>query len=145
MKMFLRGLFVIVIVGTWLTGCSGKEALEKTKRNDTFLVNFDRVDLQRMEKFVSRFHDGKGDYVLAIPPVIDGGYWIYDLHSDGKQIDIMIDNTRDGYSADRSQSKLICGNIALEKVTRDGDTYTVLSVSDCDKSEEGIRLFQFTK
>lgn len=144
-KMLLRSLLVIIFVSSWLVGCSGREMKETAKRSDMFLVHFDRTDLQRMEKFVARFHDSKGDYLMAIPLTIEGGPVIYDLHSDGKRINIMIDTTRDAYSSDRSQSMLVCGNIAMETVNRDGDTYKAVRVSDCDQSEEGVRLFQFAK
>lgn len=144
-RMRLMGIFVMLCLCGWLTGCSDGETKDAEKRGDLFLVDFDRAELQRMEKFVARFHERKGDYLIAIPPIVDGGYWIYDLRSDGKKIDIMIDNTRDGYASDRSQRKLSCGDISLEKNTGDGGTYTDVRVTACVPSEGGdsLQLFSF--
>jgi|GEM_PF-1541972 len=144
-KLRIRDVLVIACVCGWLAGCSGGEMKHADNRSDSFLVNFDRTDLQRMDNFVARFHDRKGDYLMAIPLTIEGGAVIYDLRSDGRKIDILIDNTRDGYASDRSQKKLVCGDIALEKVSRDGETYTTVEVTGCAPSLDGdnIRLFRF--
>ncbi len=145
LKMRLRGVLAIVCMCGWLVGCSGGEMKETEGRGDMFLVHFDRTDLQRMENFIARFHDRKGDYLMAIPTTIEGGTVIYDLRSDGRKIDVMIDNTRDGYASDHSQKKLVCGDIELEKVSRSSEIYTNVLVSDCDPSEDSdsIRLFSF--
>ena len=147
LKMRLRGVLAIMCMCGWLVGCSGGEMKETGQRGDTFLVRFDRTDLQRMEKFVARFHDRKGDYLMAIPLTLEGGAVIYDLRSDGRKIDIMIDNTRDGYASDRGQTKLVCGDIAIEKASRSGEIYTDVLVSDCEPSDAGdvIRLFSFAR
>lgn len=143
--MKLREILIMICACSWLAGCSEGEIKEAEKRNDSFIVHFDQADLQRMEKFTDRFHDRKGDYVMAIPPIVDGGYWIYDLRSDGRKIEVMIDNTRDGYSSDRGQEKLVCEDIALEAHAGDGEHYTNVVVKGCDPSDGGdsVYLFRF--
>jgi hypothetical protein len=51
-----------------------------------------------MQRFVDRANEGKVDYLIAIPPIIDGGYVIYDLMSQEGAIKVRMDNTRDNYS-----------------------------------------------
>ncbi|WP_201004916.1 DUF4362 domain-containing protein [Paenibacillus glycanilyticus] len=53
-----------------------------------------------MQHFINRFHDHKFDYVLAIPPFLDGGYVIYDLIADDGEVKVRLDSTRDIYSSD---------------------------------------------
>jgi hypothetical protein len=66
---------------------------------DTILYRFDKRDIKRLDELVQRHSNGKGDYLMLIPPVVDGGYWIHDVHSNGREITWTIDNTRDGMSA----------------------------------------------
>jgi hypothetical protein len=77
------------------------------------LKTFDDEDLMRMQEFVNRFNNKKGDYILAIPPIINGGYTIYDLKSDGNLVTIRMDGTRDNYSG--KESKFTCGAMKMEK------------------------------
>lgn len=78
----------------------------------------------RMQRFINRFQDHKFDYVLAIPPFIDGGYVIYDLIADDGDVKVRVDTTRDMYSSDAGL-ELTCkaiefdnkGTVAVEQCT----------------------------
>lgn len=46
---------------------------EYESRSDFFLVNFDNEDFKQLKEMVNRFKEGKGDSLMLIPPIIDGG------------------------------------------------------------------------
>jgi hypothetical protein len=77
-------------------------------RSEHFLINFDQKDFNRLKEMVSRFKEGKGDNLMIIPPIIDGGYWIHDVMSNGREIYWVVDNSRDGMSSDRGKVEYIC-------------------------------------
>lgn len=85
-----------------LSACStltGETKSQSTVGSD-ILKTFGKEDKERMQKFINRFDDHKVDYVLAIPPFIDGGYVIYDLIAGNGKIKVRMDTTRDTYSND---------------------------------------------
>jgi hypothetical protein len=104
--------------------------------SDSFLVNFNRTDYNRLEALVNRFKDGKGDVLMLIPPILDGGYWIHDVMSNGREIRWIVDNTRDPYSSDRGKTEYICKAIDI-KETKD---HFVFELSKCNNHEENEKL-----
>ncbi|MDF2652765.1 MAG: hypothetical protein K0Q73_8570 [Paenibacillus sp.] len=135
-KFLLIGVIVCL-----LCSCS-KSDEQRDQRHDNILINYDLTDFKRIEKFVSRFKEGKGDYLLVIPPIIDGGYWIYDIHSDGTKIDISIDASRDFYS-DQSVSKYSCKGITINDEKFEGKTRRVVTANNCDGKEQIDKLGLF--
>lgn len=79
-----------------------------------------------MQRFVDRSNQGKVDYLIAIPPIIDGGYVIYDLKSQEGAIKFRMDNTRDNYSNGIGY-ELSCKSI---KFTQEADEKNVV-VEQC--------------
>ncbi|MDF2657751.1 MAG: hypothetical protein K0Q94_542 [Paenibacillus sp.] len=110
----------------------------KEERHPIILTHFDRYDLELFNDFADRFQQGKGGYVLLIPPVVDGGYWIHDVHSQGKEIRWTIDNTRDGMTgeADRGKREFVCR--AIERI--DGGTSYTFALSRCNGYNEGEKI-----
>jgi hypothetical protein len=113
------------------------------RRSDSFLVNFNRTDYNRLEKLVNRFKDGKGDNLMLIPPIIDGGYTIHDVMSDGREIRWTVDNTRDGMSADRGKTEYVCKAIDINETK----AHFVFELSKCNNHEEKekVGLVSFLK
>lgn len=105
------------------------------------MKTFGDEDLKRMQEFVDRFNDKNGDYVLAIPPIIDGGYTIYDLNSDGNLVTIRMDGTRDMYGGE--ETTFTCGEM---KIQDDGDEQQLM-LGKCEGLEEGnvveVEFFTF--
>lgn len=66
------------------------------------MKTFGDEDFKHVQEFVDRFNDKNGDYILAIPPIIDGGCTICDLKSDGNIVTIRLDGTRDMYGGTES-------------------------------------------
>ncbi|WP_371264766.1 hypothetical protein [Paenibacillus sp. BC26] len=91
---------------------------------------------------MQRHNNGKGDYLMLIPPVIDGGYWIHDVHSDGREITWTIDNTRDGMSAERGKKVYQCKDIS---VIEKSDAYAY-TLDKCDNlGDKSIPIFNIPK
>jgi hypothetical protein len=105
-------------------------------RSDSFLINFNRKDYNRLKTLVTRFNDGKGDNLMLIPPIIDGGYLIHDVMSNGREIRWTVDNTRDAYSSDRGKTEYICKAIDINETT---DHY-VFELSKCNNHEDNEKL-----
>lgn len=81
--------------------------------------------------------------MLVIPPIIDDGYWIYDFSTNGKQVNITVDSSRDGYS-DRRISRYSCKGIAINKDSgEDGKTRKILEATSCEGSNkiDSYKLF----
>ncbi|MBD2862079.1 DUF4362 domain-containing protein [Paenibacillus oceani] len=110
----------------------------KEERHPIILTHFDRYDLELFNDFADRFQQGKGGYVLLIPPVVDGGYWIHDVHSQGKEIRWTIDNTRDGMTdeVDRGKREYVCH--AIERA--DGGMSYTFALSRCNGYNEGEKI-----
>jgi hypothetical protein len=133
-------LIFLLFICVGMTACSSSKVKERqqTHQGSSILKAFDDEDLQRMQEFVDRFNDKKGDYILAIPPIIDGGYSIYDLNSDGSTVTIRIDSTRDIYSGNKYTYS--CGSMKIEKAA--------LVLNKCEGVEEGfseLKLFTFNR
>jgi hypothetical protein len=122
---------IIVLLATSLVikQTSHQDVLE---RKDIILHNFDQADIDRLNEMVQRHENGKGDYLMLIPPIIDGGYWIHDVHSDGREITWTIDNTRDGMSSERGKQIYRCKSISQHE-TKEQYVYTL---SQCDNQGE---------
>ncbi|GLX67915.1 DUF4362 domain-containing protein [Paenibacillus glycanilyticus] len=115
----------------------------KPAQNDgTILYRFDKKDIRRVNEMVERHNEGKGDYLMLIPPVIDGGFWIYDVHSDGKKITWTIDNSRDGMSGERGKTVYSCKNISMQE-DRDSYRYTLHQCDD--QGDKDIPIFSIPK
>ncbi|WP_084760229.1 DUF4362 domain-containing protein [Cohnella panacarvi] len=130
---------IIVTILVWsllilLSACSSPNKTIESRKPDNILINYDKEDFSRIEEFVARFNKHQADYLLVIPPIIDGGYWIYDFISDGKQVKITIDTSRDGYS-DGSISKYSCQGLSINRDRgEDGKSRKVLQAKNCDGS-----------
>ncbi|REE67027.1 hypothetical protein A8990_14536 [Paenibacillus taihuensis] len=78
-------ILIIAVLGTILCFTIMKTDTSDRK-NDTILYHFDLKDVNRLNELVERHNNGKGDYLMLIPPIIDSGYVINDVHSDGKEV-----------------------------------------------------------
>lgn len=112
-------------------------------RSENFLVTFDNGDFKRLEEMVDRFKEGKGDNLMLIPPIIDGGYWIHDVMSNGREIYWTVDNTRDGMSSNRGKTEYICKAIDI----RESEAYYTFELSKCKnfKEDEKLEVVSFFK
>lgn len=116
-----------------------KKVLE---RKNNILHHFDKVDVDRLNEMVERHKNGKGDYLLLIPPILDGGYWIHDVHSNGREVTWTIDNTRDGMSAKEGKQVYKCKNISMDET----EDYYVYTLNQCDnEGEKSIPIFRLRK
>ncbi|CAN7499626.1 DUF4362 domain-containing protein [Paenibacillus sp. LjRoot153] len=116
-----------------------KNALE---RNDIILHHFNKVDVERLYEMVQRHKNGKGDYLVLIPPIIDGGFWIHDVQSNGREVTWTIDNTRDGMSSEHGKQVYRCKRISMDE-TKDHYVYTL---NQCDnEGEKSIPIFRLLK
>lgn len=104
-----------------------------------FALDYQHAQTQAIIK--SNKHDKNGDYVLAIPPIIDGGYTIYDFNSDGNLVTIRMDGTRDMYGG--RESTFTCGAMRIQE---EGDKQQLV-LGQCEGLEEGtaakVKLFTF--
>jgi hypothetical protein len=147
-RLFRRSLFNILVLGSslLLVSCTDNEPEVEKEILSSFLINFDEVDLKRMDEFIARFHDEKGDYLMAIPPYMDGGYTIYDIHSDGRVINVRIDTTRDIYS-DQQQRIFVCDSVIKKKDERYDEPllkyYALNCEEDGKEKYEEVMLFSF--
>ncbi|GIP58499.1 DUF4362 domain-containing protein [Paenibacillus woosongensis] len=116
----------------------GKDAdKHEVSRNHSILINFDENDFEQLEDLVSRFKEGKGNYLMLIPPIVDGGYWIHDVYSNGREIKWTIDNTRDGMSGDgRGIRKYTCK--AIDK--NETEELFTIELSQCDDLDPNEKL-----
>ncbi|WP_219836157.1 DUF4362 domain-containing protein [Paenibacillus sp. R14(2021)] len=131
-------LLVIVLTVTLTQNGSSK----RNDTKDTILTRFDEKDVSRLNELVQRHNNGDGDYLMLIPPVIDGGYWIYDVHSNGKEITWTVDNTRDGMSAEKGKEVYQCKNIS---VSEKSDSY-VYTLDKCEnQGDKSIPIFKIPK
>ena len=44
--------------------------IKKAAKNNSVIFNFDKADLDRIDKMVTRFNGGKGDNLMIIDPTI---------------------------------------------------------------------------
>lgn len=133
------GLLIVIIGALVVNLASNKNDLE---RDEIILHRFDRVEIERLNELVKRHQDGKGDYLMLIPPIIDGGYWIYDVHSNGKEITWTIDNTRDGMSSDRGKQVYRCNSIRMHETTE----HFVYTLNECENQvDKSLPIFSVLK
>ena len=134
-------LTMLVALVFIISACTKSEKLPEENSTDDILINYNEEDFKRIEYFVSRFNEAKSDYFIVIPPIIDGGYWIYDFFTDGKEVNIRIDSTRDSYS-NRENHEFSCKGISIiNEKSDDGEVRRVLEASGC-KGTETIDKFQ---
>ena len=141
MKLKLTIGIMLVVIAALITILSITLVQQDSSDDrETILSRFDNKDIKRLDEFVQRHQNGNGDYLMLIPPIIDGGYWIHDVHSDGKEITWTIDNTRDGMSAERGKSVYTCKRISKQE---ESDFY-VYTLDQCenqgDKSLPILRI-----
>lgn len=133
-------VILLFFTAVMLTACSSKN--KELAAGSNILIHFDRADYDRMNQFVERFHEGKGDLLMAIPATIEGGPIIYDLQSDGRQIKVTRDDTRDAYSSSPGKTTVVCRAIEWEET---GDSKRI-AMSKCDGADgERLSLFDFEK
>jgi hypothetical protein len=132
---------IIVLLATSLVikQTSHQDVLQ---RKNSILHHFDQADIDRLNEMVQRHENGKGDYLMLIPPITDGGYWIHEVHSDGREITWTIDNTRDEMSSKRGKQVYRCKSISQYK-TKEQYVYTL---SQCDnQGEKSIPILRISK
>ncbi|WP_270169258.1 DUF4362 domain-containing protein [Paenibacillus sp. SYP-B4298] len=142
--MKYSNLLLLILVCFGLSACSNSTSYQEQQihTGQNILKTFGDEDLERMQEFVDRFNDNRSDYVMAIPPIIDGGYAIYDLKSDGDMVTVRTDRTRDMYSG--KESTFSCR--AME-VRKDGSKQIVV-LDKCEGLEEEateVELFTFDR
>jgi hypothetical protein len=127
---------VIILVNTNHENQSPPTKSNTISRSDSFLINFDRKDYERLKTLVTRFKEGKGDNLMLIPPIIDGGYWIHDVMSDGREIRWTVDSSRDPYSIDKGKTEYICKAIDIKETSN----HYSFELSKCNNHEENEKL-----
>ena len=134
----LNYLLLTIILGLIITLIitNKDQSSKEDSRNEFILVNFDIKDFKLLEELVNRFKEGKGDNLMIIPPIIDGGYWIHDVMSNGREIYWMVDNTRDGMSSDRGKVEYICKAIDINE----SEEYYTIELSKCNDFMEDEKL-----
>jgi hypothetical protein len=116
--------YILVLCLFFFVACSNSDVYSKRKP-DNILIQFDNKDLVRMNQFISKFHDSKSDYVLAITTTVEGNFIIYDFISNGRNIDISIDYSRDAYSDGKTNS-YVCNDASIrEEATTEGKKSTL--------------------
>ncbi|RXZ81742.1 DUF4362 domain-containing protein [Paenibacillaceae bacterium] len=138
--IIIAGL-IAVLITTKASQASNESTV--SSNNEHFLINFDQKDFKQLEDFVHRFKEGKGGNLTLIPPIVDGGYWIHDVMSNGREIHYTVDNTRDGMSSDRGQTSSICSAIDIQET----EEYYHFELSQCTnpKKEDRLSLAVFLK
>jgi uncharacterized membrane protein YvbJ len=81
--LFIICCLVIILLRTTCENQNNNAKSRTISRSDSFLINFNRKDYDRLKTLVTRFNDGKGDNLMIIPPIIDGGHAIHDVMSNG--------------------------------------------------------------
>jgi hypothetical protein len=141
MKNFKPVLLILVCFRLSACSNSSNNHDQQIHTGSNILKRFGDEDLMRMQEFVDKFNDKIGDYILAIPPIIDGGYTICDLKSDGSLVTIRSDGTRDMYSS--RESTFTCGAM---KILDEGDKQQLV-VGKCKGLEQDtaaeFKLFTF--
>lgn len=116
---------------------------DRERRRGSILVHFDDQDLEQLDDLVTGFHEGRGKYMMLIPPIIDGGHVIYDIRSDGETIKWSVDNTRDHYSSAREVKTYECKSIHKDET----EARYMIQLSQCegydpDEKVAGIAIWK---
>jgi hypothetical protein len=116
---------------------------EKIDPNNSIIKNFDQGDFDRIDEMVKRFNKRIGDNLMLISPTIEGGSWIHDVFSNGYEITWIVDNTRDGMSANTGKTEYHCQSIEINE----RDEHFVVELSRCTnyKEDEKLGLVAFRK
>ena len=80
---------------------------------------------------------------MLIPPIIDGGEWIQDVITNGREIYWVVDNTRDGMSSNKGKTEYKCKAIDIKEL----EDYYTLVLSKCNnfKEDEELGMISFEK
>ncbi|MBB6674853.1 DUF4362 domain-containing protein [Cohnella nanjingensis] len=136
LAVLLKWLSASVVVLLLLTGCATRA---QDRQGGHILTRFDRQDLATATAFVRHFKQHRGDRMMAVQQGLDSGPVIYDLWSDGKTIEVRIDDSRDIYS-DRNQTTFTCKNAEIARAWGKKQ----FQVSSCEGVEGGgAWLFAF--
>lgn len=74
---------------------------------------------------------------MLIPPIIDSGYWIHEVRSDGRQVTWTVDNTRDAHS---DQTKKVYRCKGISKLEEKEQYVYVLEQCD-NEGERSLPIF----
>ncbi|GGD76456.1 DUF4362 domain-containing protein [Paenibacillus nasutitermitis] len=139
----VQAVIIIGLLGVILslTSQSQKENIDK---NNSLLSNFDQADLDRIDNLVKRFNDGKGDNLMIISPTMDSGPEINDVISNGKEINWVVDHSRDAMNTNNGKTEYVCRSIRLKD--RD-EEYIDVQLSKCNnyKEDEQLSILSFRK
>lgn len=137
-------IILIVVVLAWIVDKYIVNHDIEESRDRTILLHFDQKDLKELNDLVTRFKEGKGKYIMLIPPIVDGGYWIHDVYSNGRVIEWSIDNTRDGMSGSSKGVKTYSCQ-SIERVETE-ELYTIY-LSECEgfNADEKLPVFSILK
>lgn len=119
--------------------------IKKAAKNNSVIFNFDKADLDRIDKMVTRFNGGKGDNLMIIDPTMDSGSVIHDVISNGKEIKWIVDNSRDAwYPNNKDKTEYVCKSIRIHE--RDSEFIDV-QLSKCKnyKEDEQLSIITFLK
>ncbi|MFX3635356.1 MAG: hypothetical protein ACE3L7_09365 [Candidatus Pristimantibacillus sp.] len=139
-KLIYSQLVIIVVlcIGLFISYRSNIEQ-QQYYRDADVLIHKDKTDLKRVEYFVERFKDKKGDYLMIVEPSFDSGQTIHDVWATSRVINWTSDYTRDIYSTVDKQF-FECGDINRTE----SDRKITFSLSECkgyDKTEQLPVLF----
>jgi len=108
--------------------------------NNSIIIDHNQSSFKRIEEMVERYSEGKGDNLMIISPTTDSGPWIHDMYSNGREIVWIVDNTRDGMSADTGKIEYKCKEIQLNEL----DEYYIVELSSCNNYKDEVVLSVFT-
>lgn len=143
----MKFLKVIVVVETLIIGVllGLLLAVNQPAARDqpNLITHFDQTDLWRVKEMIHRFEEGQGDNLTFLQWGIDSGPFIYDFYNDGRELHLMVDQTRDYMSANPAKTEYVCR--AIELVESD-DYYNVeLSVCRNYPQDQRIPMVSFPK
>lgn len=133
----LNYLLLLIILGLIIALILVLNMAQKPNtNNEYFLVNFDKADFNRLEELVSRFKQNEGDVLMIIPPILDGGHWIHDVISNGREIQWIVDRSRDGMSANRGKTEFSCQEIDMIET----EIHFTFELSRCQNYDSNMRF-----
>ncbi|RIX47086.1 hypothetical protein D3P08_25850 [Paenibacillus nanensis] len=68
-------------------------------------------------------------------------HWIHDVHSNGREIEWTVDNTRDGMSSEQGKRIFQCKTIRMDE----SDVHYVFTLGQCRNEEKEIPIFILRK
>lgn len=134
------GIIAVLATALGISLSSAGDSDGADPRED-ILHHFEQTDIRRLDEMVKRHGEGKGDYLLLIPRTVDGGYWIHDVHSNGREITWTIDNTRDGMSSEQGKMTYKCKVIGKSET----DEHHVYTLEQCNNEQRKLPIFSISK